>query len=105
MSGESGGKGTQGDPPITVRSAKGAWGLTSTRPRTVPGGVGAPSYSSITSINTSVRDKKNILEVKLEKQEGSSFHLSIEETENLLKRWKIDSSHFLGVSPCAEGGF
>ena len=95
MSGESKGG---GQPPPA-----GAWGPSSPRPRTVPGGAGAPSYSSITSINTSVRDKKNILEVRLEKQQGASFNLSMVETENLLKRLRIDSSHFQGVSPCPEG--
>ena len=47
---------------------KAPWGPA--RPR---GGPGGPTYSSIASINTSVRDKKNILEVKLEKQEGAKF--------------------------------
>ena len=41
---------------------KAPWGPA--RPKSSPGG---PTYSSIASINTSVRDKKNILEVKLEK--------------------------------------
>ena len=43
---------------------KAPWGPA--RPR---GGPGGPTYSSIASINTSVRDKNNILEVKLEKQQ------------------------------------
>ena len=98
MSGESKGK---GEPPRT--RPKGVWGPASTIPKTVPGGIGAPTYSSITSINTSIRDKKNILEVRLEKQEGTSFNLTMLETENLLKRLKIDSSHFEGVSSCPEG--
>ena len=68
MSGASGGKDV---PPDLTKSA---WG--STRPRGGPG-TGGPTYSSITSINTSVRDSKNILEVRLEKQEGSRFNLSV----------------------------
>ena len=48
------------------------------------------------SINTSVRDKKNILEVKLEKQEGTRFTLTQEETENLLTRLDIQSSKLVG---------
>ena len=94
MSGASGGK---DDPPD---KSKGAWG--SARPRGVPGTV-RPTYSNITSINTSVRDCKNILEVMLEKQEGSRFSLSQEETESLLRRLNIDTSHLLGVSACPEG--
>ena len=79
----------------------GAWGpMTRSRGGPMSGG---PSYSSITSINTSVRDTKNILEVRLEKQESSSFNLSMEDTENLLKRLNIDSSHLVGVSACPEG--
>ena len=93
MSGASGGK---DDPPD---KSKGAWG--SARPRGGPG-KGSPTYSNITSINTSVRDSKNILEVMLEKQEGSRFTLSQEETESLLRRLNIDSSHLLGVSACPE---
>ena len=41
----------------------GAWGP-APRPKFVPG-TRSPTYSSITSINTSVRDAKNILEVRL----------------------------------------
>ena len=67
-------------------------------------GVGARgSYAGIASINTSVRDNKNILEVRLEKSENAKFNLSISETESLLKKLGIDSSHFLGVSSCPEG--
>ena len=77
---------------------KAPWGPA--RPR---GGPGGPTYSSIASINTSVRDKKNILEVKLEKQEGAKFSLTMPEIESLLKRLNIDSSHFEGVSACPEG--
>ena len=98
MSGASGGK---DDPPdIDKATSRSAWG--SNRPRGGPG-AGGPSYSSITSINTSVRDQKNILEVRLEKQEGSRFNLTMEETEHLLRRLSIDSSHLLGVSACPEG--
>ena len=98
MSGASGGKNVP--PDIQKTAAKGAWG--STHPRGGPG-KSSPSYSSITSINTSVRDNKNILEVKLEKQEGSRFNMTQEETENLLKRLNIDSSHLIGASACPEG--
>ena len=81
----------------------GAWGPSATaRPRSGPGS-GGPTYSSITSINTSVRDNKNILEVRLEKQPGASFNLTMLEAENLCKRLNIDSSHLLGVSACPEG--
>ena len=95
MSGASGGK---NDPPDKVPS--GAWGPNRSRggPRT-----GGPSYSSITSINTSVRDSKNILEVRLEKQDGAKFNLTMEETEKLLKRLDILSSELVGVSACPEG--
>ena len=91
------------DPPpelISTASTRGAWG--STRTRGGPG-TGPPSYSSITAINTSARDSKNILEVRLEKQEGSKFNLSMEEIEHLLKRLSIDTSHIIGVSACPEG--
>ena len=77
----------------------GVWGPTSRVPR----GGGSPTYSSITAINTSEREKKNILEVRLEKQQGASFNLSMEEVENLLKRLHIDGSHLEGVSACPEG--
>jgi hypothetical protein len=87
MSGASGGK---DDPPdIDKTTSRSAWGPN--RPRGGPG-AGGPSYSSITSINTSVRDQKNILEVRLEKQEGSRFNLTMEETEHLLRRLSIDIS-------------
>ena len=77
MSGASGGK--KDDPPdLTPAPTKSAWG--SNRPRGGPGTSG-PTYSSITSINTSVRDSKNILEVRLKKQESSRFNLSMEEIE------------------------
>ena len=98
MSDTSGGK---DDPPSNQRPAsKGVWG--STRPRGGSGREGQ-TYSSIASINTSVRDNKNILEVKLEKQEGSRFTLTQEETENLLRRLNILSSELLGASVCPEG--
>ena len=56
------------------RSAKG-----STHPRGGPG-AGSQTYSSITSINTSIRDNKNILEVRLEKQDHARFYLTMEES-------------------------
>ena len=82
------------------RNASGPWGPTHPR-----GGPGASSqtYSSITSINTSKRDNKNILEIKLEKQDHARFNLTMEESEQLLKRLGILSSEVLGVSACPEG--
>ena len=62
-----------------------------------------PSYSSIAAINTSVRNKKNIFEVRLEKLEKSRFNLTQSEIEVLLKRLDIDSSQLIGVSACPEG--
>ena len=98
MSDTSGGK---SDPPGNVKPApSGAWGPN--RPRGDSGRHGQ-TYSSIASINTSVRDKKNILEVKLEKQEGTRFILTQEETENLLRRLDIQSSQLVGASVCPEG--
>ena len=44
-------------------------------------GDGKRSYSSIVSINTSIRDNKNVLEVRLEKKEGATFRLSQLEIE------------------------
>ena len=79
----------------------GAWG-SSSRPRSGPGS-GGPSYSSIASINTSVRENKNILEIRLEKQPGASFNLTMQEAESLCRRLTIDSSHLLGCSACPEG--
>ena len=63
----------------------------------------APTYSSITAINTSVRDNKTILEIRLEKQQGASFNLTMKEIETLLTRLGIADSHFDGVSACPEG--
>ena len=61
------------------------------------------SYSGIAAINTSVRDKKNVLEVRLERSEGARFNLSMVETEGLLRKLGIDENHFGGVSSCPEG--
>ena len=63
----------------------------------------ARTYSSIAAINTSIRDNKNILEVRLERQQGASFRLSQLEIETLLIRLGIDGSQFEGVSACPEG--
>ena len=79
----------------------GVWGPPSNS-RGSRGGT-SPTYSTITVINTSEREKKNILEVRLEKQQGASFNLSMEDIENLLKRLHIDGSHLEGVSACPEG--
>ena len=61
------------------------------------------SYSGIAAINKSVRDNKNVLEVRLEKSENARFNLSNVETEGLLRKLGIDSTHFIGVSACPEG--
>ena len=61
------------------------------------------SYSGIAAINKSVRDNKNVLEVRLEKSENARFYLNHIETEGLLTKLGIDSSHFTGVSSCPEG--
>ena len=61
------------------------------------------SYSGIAAINKSVRDNKNVLEVRLEKSENARFYLNNIETEGLLTKLGIDSSHFTGVSSCPEG--
>ena len=50
-----------------------------------------------------MRDNKNVLEVRLERQQGASFRLSQLEIETLLVRLGIDGSHFVGVSACPEG--
>ena len=62
-------------------SVGGAWGR-----RGAQGGSSrecAASYSSITAINTSARDSKVILEIRLEKQQGASFNMKMEETEKV----------------------
>ena len=62
------------------------------------------SYVGIASLNTSVRDNKNLLEIRLERSAFSvSFNLSQVELDHLLTRLGLDSSHFLGVSCCPEG--
>ena len=60
------------------------------------------SYSGIAAINKSVRDNKNVLEVRLEKNETARFNLSNVEIEGLLRKLGIDSTHFLGVSACPD---
>ena len=81
-------------PGVNVGGSWGPQGLNTGQKRT---------YSSITAINTSVRDKKNVLEVRLERQQGASFKLSQLEVETLLVRLGIDGSQFEGVSACPEG--
>ena len=54
----------------------GAWGTRGGPVGRLPMTGSSPTYSSITSINTSVNDKKNIVEVRLEKQQGASFNLN-----------------------------
>ena len=61
------------------------------------------SYSGIVSINKSIRDNKNVLEVRLERAPGARFNLNTTEIEGLLLKLGIDSTHFSGVSACPEG--
>ena len=82
----------------------GAWG----GPTGQGGGgqVGATksSYVGIASLNTSVRDKKNLLEIRLDRSDFSvNFNLAQPELDHLLTRLGIDGSHFTGVSCCPEG--
>ena len=71
---------------------------------TGPPGGSKPSYSGIASLNTSVRDKKNLLEIRLERNDTSvNFNLNQTELDHLLTRLGMDSSHFTGVSCCPEG--
>ena len=66
--------------------------------------INRSSYAGIASLNTSVRDKKNLLEIRLERNSPSvSFYLTQDELDLLLTRLGIDSSHFIGVSCCPEG--
>ena len=63
-----------------------------------------PSYVGIASLNTSVRDKKNLLEIRLERSDYNvNFNLTLVELDHLLRRLGIDGSHFTGVSCCPEG--
>ena len=85
----------------------GAWGGP---PGLGGGGTGSgqgatkSSYVGIASLNTSVRDKKNLLEIRLDRCDFSvNFNLSQVELDHLLTRLGIDSSHFTGVSCCPEG--
>ena len=68
------------------------------------GGISRASYVGIASLNTSVRDKKNLLEIRLERTGFNvNFNLTQSELDHLLTRLGIDSSHFTGVSSCPEG--
>ena len=67
-------------------------------------GQARSSYVGIASLNTSVRDKKNLLEIRLERADYNvNFNLTQAELDHLLRRLGIDSSHFIGVSCCPEG--
>ena len=73
-------------------------------------GAQPKTWSTIVSMNTSPRDEKNVLEVRLEKfvREGSDrpsvrFSLSVAEISNLLTKLTIDGSHLAGVSACPAG--
>ena len=98
MAGSSGGDHGVKSPAHRKETTGGAWGPAS-RPRGGQQGTSVPTYSSIASINTSVRDSKNILEVRLERQEGSTFNLTM---ENLLRRLKIDSDTIKHVLVCSR---
>ena len=68
------------------------------------GGGTRSSYVGIASLNTSVRDKKNLLEIRLERRDFNvNFNLTQPEMDHLLTKLGLDSSHFLGVSCCPEG--
>ena len=61
-------------------------------------------YSRVAGLNTSVRDKKNVLEVRLEKSESSAkFILSDEEAFKLLKCLKISVNDCEAVQVCPIG--
>ena len=69
-----------------------------------PDGLKKSSYVGIASLNTSVRDKKNLLEIRLERSDFEvNFSLTQVELDHLLTRLGIDGSHFTGVSCCPEG--
>ena len=58
----------------------------------------------IASLNKSVRDKKNLLEIRLERSDFEvNFSPTRVERDHLLTRLGIDGSHFTGVSCCPEG--
>ena len=62
------------------------------------------SYVGIASSNTSVRDKKNLLEIRLERSGFKvNFNLTQRKLDHLLTRLGIDSSHFLAVSCFPRG--
>ena len=67
-------------------------------PLTSPG----VSWSSIASMNVSKRNKTNTLEVRLEKDEGTSCMLKVEEIERLLRRLNIQANQFTSVQACPE---
>ena len=93
-------------PSGPVRAWGGPAGLGGGGPDGSGGSVGSTrsSYVGIASLNTSVRDNKNLLEIRLDRSDFSvSFNLSQVERDHLLTRLGIDSSHFLGISCCPEG--
>ena len=68
------------------------------------GGPAKSSYVGIASLNTSVRDNKNLLEIRLDRSDFNvSYNLSQPERDHLLTRLGIDSSHFTGIFCCPEG--
>ena len=89
MESTSGGHGARGGPP-GQGAGGGVYG---------PGGTAKSSYVGIASLNTSVRDKKNLLEIRLDRCDNNvNFNLAQLELDHLLTKLGIDSSHFTGVS-------
>ena len=104
-----GGAGSGEFPPLDPRGQKGAGGRTG-QGKGPDGGRQPMSWSNIASMNTSPRDDKNVLEVRLEKvvkdgedRPNNRFSLSVTEINNLLSKLTIDGSHLAGVSACPAG--
>ena len=68
------------------------------------GGERRSLYSSIAGLNKSARDKKNVLEVNLEKHdEKAKFKLEESDIENLMKTLKISRNDCEGIQVCPLG--
>ena len=69
-------------------------------------GSSKSSYVGIACLNTSVRDKKNLLDIRLEMTEFNvNFNLSHVDLDHLLTRLGKDGSYFLGAgASCCPGG-
>ena len=61
------------------------------------------SWAGIASLNISNRDKKKILEIRLEKDSPGPFVIGEQETSILLGKLKIEAKHFTGISICPGG--